>query len=226
MASAPISVPAIGNRRATGAATSITSADGRIELGINRRAGTGSLHRLIARRDSVSRATWVNITPAHRRPLRVALVRHPVDRLVSAFFDMWLDPVTQRAAPIPFSVAPSVRERARLFDAFIDATACALSGPPQLCDGRLMPQVTAIGMRRDFVGRVERFEHEVRTIEELASVRLLPEEPWEHVHINRSGAKRSGFVPSALQRRKVRALYEMDFDAFGYGEALTSSAVA
>jgi Sulfotransferase family len=195
----------------------IGSADGRIEVLLNRRAGTGSLICLLQRRDRLIHAYDGVGRHSGWRPTRVAMVRHPLDRMVSAFFDMWIDQTNHSArAWMPVDV-DDVSYR---FDAFIDDAAIALSGAPARCDARLRPQVALLGgVFADHVGRLEQFEESVRVIEQMASIRLLSEDLWEHVHVNRSGAQRSSFRPTVEQLRKIRCLYERDFSAWGYDDA-------
>lgn len=211
--------PTTWHATSSGSVGSVVSIDGRIEVICNGRSGTGSLVRLVQRRDRLHRQDPQDQGEARWPPLRVVLVRHPIDRMVSAFFDMCIDPMQSLWSPLAGSPRSDTDDISDRFDAFIDAAAERLSRPLSDCDARLRPQVATIeGVQLDHIGRQERFEDAVRTIEQMASIRLLPEDPWCHVQLNRSGARASGFRPTAPQRRKVRCLYESDFIAWGYDD--------
>lgn len=206
---------------AAGRPPKFVNADKRVTVICNPRTGTGSLIKLVKRRDR-----WLRESDYRDFPVamcRMIMVRHPVDRLVSVFFDACVDVGAE------FVTGNRRRRRfgdldplSRRFDVFLDDVTEALAVPERCGDLRLLPQSEVMmrgGGTYDLIGRLETFDSDIRRLERAAEIRLLPDDPWDCVHINQSGARAARLNITQRQRERIRALYAVDFARLGYREA-------
>lgn len=201
------------------ACTSITHAIFRLASGTQY---SGNIHRE-SRVLSQGRDHWqTNIIrlglPSHKS---FTFVRHPVDRLESAFRDF----VTERRNPLHIYHTEQLRnfgcaeERSEgdNFSAFLEYVEACHEASRIRTDRHWRLQVDNIGWGRfqyDYIGKVETLEQDLRTFLTMAGIN---KEATESVtNIRKNSSRITERIASRSQVDRIRALYAEDFEAFGY----------
>lgn len=148
-----------------------------------------------------------------------SFVRHPEQRACSAFTYLMEDRLNVAVDPhLPFIERLGYRpdgDRSRNFDVFLDYVTLSLATDAAWTDPHFRPQVLNLKvdlLRYSFIGRVERLEQDLRELEAMLGVSV----PAEVGGIGRRNRTETPYVPSQAQRRRIREIYAMDYEAFGY----------
>ena len=159
--------------------------------------------------------------------LRFTFVRHPVSRFLSACnYNLRVAQRTERqlrSQPIE-QLSPTKRYRLHLLDSRPSLSAMV----HDLDQGRLRKLTTfkpqALWLHAgqpQFIGRVERFEQDLRHLLHL----IDPQAPIDTrpPHTNRSPSRLNANDLGSREMRKIRAYYREDFRLTGYGKKLPTS---
>jgi hypothetical protein len=157
---------------------------------------------------SLQHLTWreiVALFPEHWIAGSFAVVRHPVDRLVSEFNMR----IAQSVPPFPREI--SIAD-------FLDWVERRLPSAPDLLDNHIRPQVDFIGPRTRLFRLEDGLDAVIAHLDELfGTCSELP--PLGHHDSRNPGTEAMFEVSSTLPQgvaERVAQLYEADFDAFGY----------
>ena len=103
------------------------------------------------------------------------------------------------------------------FDVFLDYVGHSLAVDPVNTDSHWRLQVDNIALHDiafDLIGRVETYAADIRTVFERAGITDFSPDAMLEQRFNRSGSARSEITPA--QRARIEALYDADYQAFGY----------
>lgn len=150
-----------------------------------------------------------------------SLVRHPVDRFLSAYFHIFVDRTnvqTPRHLPAirarGFDMAGGAADN---LDVFIDYVAEAIEASPQYCDAHWREQHRNLGIGHfeyDFVGKLETYAQDIRRAFDAAGLGgFLDGEDWQK---KRNASSRHKLDLTARQRARIEGIYQKDFEIFGY----------
>jgi hypothetical protein len=147
--------------------------------------------------------------------------RHPVDRAVSTFFNMFVDRKNGfEWRHIPYMGRTGLKFRdpsSANFDRFLNYTEEAQAESELFCDEHLRLQVHNVSARHMKYDRVVHFEtlpEDVHEVMSRAGVNTYRDEllGW----VNRSSAKDSGFAPTREQVSRIERIYAEDYERLGY----------
>ena len=105
----------------------------------------------------------------------------------------------------------------RNFDVFLEYVAQCFESGPEHVNVHWKPQTLSIALdhiRYSHIGRVETLKQDLQIVDELVGYSLFGDRR-ELPSVNRARSQ-SGFEPTIEQRRKIRQLYALDYEAFGY----------
>lgn len=150
---------------------------------------------------------------------RFIFVREPLSRVVSGFLYYLVD---RKARLLPRH-EPLFRawgyeaggDVGRNFDVFLDYVEAGMAEDVRRVDIHFRPQFYNLRpdlVRYDVVGRVETLAADIARLEEMFAIppdRRMPP-------ATRRNQARSAFAPSAAQAARVRDLFAVDYEAFGY----------
>lgn len=152
------------------------------------------------------------------RPFLFSFVRNPVSRLVSAYMDFVVLKRNPEAAQHTETFAQrglyQVDDKVDGLDRFLDLIADEFAVDPMLSDRHWRPQFLNLGgglLDFQLIGKMERFTEDLRRLHVASGVSL---ERFPVTIANRSGSE--AIVATPEQRRKIRDLYEKDYEAYGY----------
>lgn len=152
---------------------------------------------------------------------RFTFVRHPTDRILSAFKDFIL---VQRNLGLnnhkPFLADAGVvlgDASAQNFDRFLDYVDLSLSQFPFQSDRHWRLQTINTGldfMRYDFIGRTENMRSDLSVVLDQMGVSTEARDKIFSARFNKSSS--TSIELSQKQRRRIETLYAPDFEAFSY----------
>jgi hypothetical protein len=157
--------------------------------------------------------------------LKFSFVRHPINRLRSAFCNFFVDDQrnTQAVRHWDTMLALGFKPSGDInynFDVFLDYVALSLEKSQLLCDEHWRPQFISLGSGKiayDAIGRFENFSADLKEIFSNAGLPLLLALAERKMTFNQSSnGTRDDLVVSRAQAAKIHALYAMDFEAYGY----------
>lgn len=202
---------------------------------INAKAASSTLRDMMFRLGGGSRETgpgsglkfptprWPELVAAIDAPdvYRFTIGRHPVDRAVSSFFNLFVD----RRNGFEWRHIPYLRRTGLKFgdpshanfERFLDYVEEVHAESEMFCDEHLRLQVNNVGarhMRYDSIGHFETLAADVRQIMTDAQIGIYDNEMlgWA----NKSSAKGSGFQPTPTQIARIEGIYAEDYKRFGY----------
>lgn len=184
--------------------------------GGSREAGPGRGIKFPSRR-------WREVIAAldHPEVYRFTVGRHPADRAVSSFFNLFVDRRNGfEWRHIPYMRRTGLRfgdPSGANFDRFLDYVEEVQAESEMFCDEHLRLQTHNVGARHlqfDRIGHYETLAEDVRRIMAEAGISQYREEMlgWA----NKSSAKGSGFVPNAAQIARIEKIYAEDYERLGY----------
>ncbi|MEM1237580.1 MAG: sulfotransferase family 2 domain-containing protein [Pseudomonadota bacterium] len=150
-----------------------------------------------------------------------SFVRHPEDRFLSAVKDVVID----RTNPNSDSVLKGMRRHGyrdhqsdeEKLEAALSAVEATFAIDKIMTEQHFRSQVDHIGFNHlafDFIGRFEALSRDLALAFAKAGAAEFAAEMAAPAHANAS--KKRALKPNAEQRRRIEALYQEDFDAFGY----------
>ena len=152
------------------------------------------------------------------RPFLFSFVRNPVARVVSAYMDFVI--MNRNPEAVQHTTAFARRGLDRIddkvagLDRFLDLIAEEFAVDPILSDRHWRPQFLNLGdslFDLQLIGKMERFTEDIGRLCEASGV---PPERFPVTTANRSGSE--ALTPTVEQRRRIRDLYTMDYEAYGY----------
>ena len=155
---------------------------------------------------------------------RFTIVRHPLDRVRSAFFNFFIDQKNISREQHMGNMAALGLDLEdpldRNFDRFLDYIEMSFEQSRLYTDRHWRPQVDNIAYGEidyDFIGKLEFLERDIRQVFERAGAVDVVDRFLTGANFNRS-SNRGGdeFEPSPRQLRRIQDFYAEDFDAFGY----------
>lgn len=202
---------------------------------INAKAASSSLRDMMFRLGGGSRESgpgdglkfptprWQELVDAIDAPdvYRFTVGRHPADRAVSSFFNLFVDRKNGfewRHIPYMGRTGLKFGDRSHEnFDRFLDYVVEAQTESEMFCDEHLRLQTHNVGARHityDRIGHFETLNEDILQIMEDARVVRYRDDllGWA----NKSTAKGSGFQPSAAQLARIESIYAEDYERFGY----------
>lgn len=182
----------------------------------------GSIHR--ARRGVVlARYAWDEVEPVFndRSAVLFTVTRDPVARAWSAFRALCMErtvrAVQNHLGPMRDHGYDARRGLAYNFDVFMDYVETTLHIDPLQTSAHFRPQVYNLAYGEipyDYIGKVERLAHDLRNVFDRVGA---PDFPPEAVIARGLRSKADEAPPlSPVQRRRLRQIFEKDFEAFGY----------
>ncbi len=157
--------------------------------------------------------------------LKFSFVRHPINRLRSAFCNFFVDDQRNTQAvhhwdnmlTLGFKPGGDINYN---FDVFLNYVELSLEESHLLCDEHWRPQFISLGSEKiayDKIGRFENFSADLTEIFSHAGLPLLVALAERKMTFNRSSnEERDDLAISRTQASKIRSLYAMDFNAYGY----------
>ncbi len=166
---------------------------------------------------------WREVVAAFDDPAvyRFTVGRHPVDRAVSSFFNLFVDrrngfewrhiPYMGRTG-LAFGDSSSGN-----FDRFLDYVEEVQAESEMFCDEHLRLQTHNVGarnLRYNRIGHYESLQEDVRRIMDEAGIAQYRDEMlgWA----NKSSAKGSGFAPNPAQIHRIETIYAEDYERLNY----------
>lgn len=158
---------------------------------------------------------------SNRRIPSFTFTRHPETRAVSAFQNIFLDKKNAQS-PVNLRAIASHGFREDLpvetkFDIFLDYVETSISRDALLTDSHWRRQVDNIGhafCEHDFVGRIESFREDFARVAELLALDAKKRTAFSERYFNKSSEP--GFRLTPAQKRRIREIYQPDFEAFSY----------
>lgn len=155
------------------------------------------------------------------KTVKFTFTRHPADRLRSAFFNFFVDCENeQRHAHWDNMVAMGFAVDGDIgynFDVFLDYVALNFAETERHCDQHWRGQWISMGSGQidyDFIGKLENFQADIAQVFARAG---LPARSGRGRSYNRSSnAARDDLRLTQAQIAKIRTLYAVDYEAFGY----------
>ncbi len=153
--------------------------------------------------------------------LSFTFVRHPVDRIESAFTDFVFDRKNARRLVHMegfkrFGIDDN-RSQSHNFDAFLDYVEASHQASRFRCDRHWRLQVDNIGWGRfkyDFVGRVENLEKDFCAF--LTDAGVHSRDIKKNVHIRKNTSTKTKRFSSKSQIDRIRKIFSQDFSTFDY----------
>jgi hypothetical protein len=166
---------------------------------------------------------WREVVAAFEDPgvYRFTVGRHPVDRAVSSFFNLFVDRKNGfewRHIPYLGRTGLKFGDRSSAnFDRFLDYVEEVQAESEMFCDEHLRLQTHNVGarhMKYDRIGHYETLADDVREIMAAAGISRYRDEMlgWA----NQSTAKNSGFTPTPAQIARIERIYGEDYERLGY----------
>ncbi len=166
---------------------------------------------------------WREVVAAFDDPgvYRFTVGRHPADRAVSSFFNLFVDRrngFEWRHIPYLGRTGLKFGDRSSAnFDRFLDYVEEVQAESEMFCDEHLRLQTHNVGARHIQYGRIGHYEtlaEDVRRIMAEAGIGQYREDMlgWA----NKSSAKGSGFAPSPAQTARIERIYAEDYERFSY----------
>jgi hypothetical protein len=148
-------------------------------------------------------------------------VRHPIDRLESAFRDFVIERrnptrIYHAAGFEKFGCSEDKSESENL-DAFLDYIEASFEASRIRSDRHWRPQVDNIGRERftyDFIGKVENLGADMRTAFSMAGIDYKASS--QVASIRKNSSRTSDRIANKAQQTRIKMLYAPDFDAFDY----------
>ncbi len=163
------------------------------------------------------------ILPALTKPdvYRFSFVRHPATRALSAFNNLFAHARNKaRWRHYPYIGRTGLRfgeVSERNFDRYIAYVREVMAETDMFCDNHMRLQSINLGMEHityTRIGKLESFEDDLGTIAQEAGIGELIE-TRRTGRINRAAG--GGYLsPTSAQLRELHAIYEEDYDRFGY----------
>lgn len=147
--------------------------------------------------------------------------RHPVDRAVSSFFNLFVDRrngFEWRHIPYMGRTGLTFGDRSSgNFDRFLDYVEEVQAESEMFCDEHLRLQTHNVGARNmtyNRIGHYETLPEDIALVMAEAGIGRYRDEMlgWA----NKSSAKSSGFAPNPAQIHRIERIYAEDYDRFGY----------
>lgn len=170
-----------------------------------------------------ARYRWPEIKPVFeaQSAFLFTFVRHPETRVHSAYRNFFVDlkNIARHKHMVPmkaFGFDPA-KGAERNFDVFLDYVAATFEMDRFNTDSHWRLQTDNIAythLRFDFIGRVERYEDDIRTVFDRGGAPGFPPEALLARRFNQSGQATTAVTPA--QRTRIEALYAPDYEAFGY----------
>lgn len=163
---------------------------------------------------------WESNLAAARGDIMIfSFVRHPVDRVRSAFINFFVDEKNEHALKhMPGMLARGLNKRQDIeykFDVFLSYIQDSLLLNEKLTDTHWRPQIYNTGVtefRVGFVGKIEDgIDKGLETVAELSGLEI-PKSGGRSIN----ASSRTTFQPTRDQRSKLERLYSVDFERFGY----------
>ena len=141
------------------------------------------------------------------------VVRHPVDRFVSA----WCDKVnSSRATPLKTKLGEFLRQKETFQFSIDDLIAYVEETPSEDMDKHVRPQWACCGAGRismEMVGKVENLEQDIRSMMEAG---LVSESSVGRLKVRNATVRSHRHDLTVSQQRKISKLYTRDFELFEY----------
>lgn len=162
---------------------------------------------------------------ANSEAVKFSFVRHPFSRLKSAFCDFFVDDRRNPQAlrhwdnmlALGFKPGGDINYN---FDVFLHYVGLNLERAELHCDEHWRPQFISLGSGKiayDKIGRFENFSADLKEIFSNAGLPLLVALVERKMTFNQSSNEtRDDLTISRAQASKIRSLYAMDFEAYGY----------
>ena len=166
---------------------------------------------------------WQALATAAEDPevYKFTVARHPVDRAVSTFFNLFVDMAngySWRHVPYVGRTGLKFRDPSpENFDRYLDYVEELQNENELFCDGHMRIQtnnVAARQVRYDRIGHVERLREDVREIMAAAGGGRYRDDMLRWA--NKSSAGDSRFQPSPAQIARIETLYAEDYERMGY----------
>lgn len=215
----------------------IVAANGRIAFIKNPKAGCTTVANLLYRYDHghdydgdihqtpiglrAGIEQWPTVVNALRSGVSFSIVRNPLNRSISAYFDFFVNRRNKEAAKhldrietFGFSRKNDLSYR---YDVFLEYVNASLANSALNTDRHFRPQHINLGhgeFELSHIGHVETLDADLKKVSELANVDLPRADSLPDARQNRGES--GEFVPSVDQRRKIHALYARDYELYGY----------
>jgi hypothetical protein len=166
---------------------------------------------------------WDTLLARRARPdyKTFTFVRHPIDRLESAFKDFVIErrnPLqTLHAAGLKDFGCSETKGESSNLDAFLDYIEASFDASKIRTDRHWRPQVDNIGLGRfsyDFIGKVENLKDDMHTLFTMAGVDQ--EAINDVISIRENSSRARTRIANKRQQARIEMLYAADFDAFEY----------
>lgn len=172
---------------------------------------------------SQGRDNWDKLLTRRAAPdyTTFTFVRHPIDRLESAFRDFVIErrnpSLVYHAAGLEKIGCSKDKSENDNLDAFLDYVEASFEASRIRSDRHWRPQVDNIGLGRfsyDFIGRVENLQEDLRKLFAKAGVE---ERANNHAtSIRKNSSHTSNRISNKAQSKRIQKLYAADFEAFDY----------
>lgn len=165
---------------------------------------------------------WQDLVAAADDPsvYKFTVARHPVDRAVSSFFNLFVDMDNGYSwRHVPYVQRTGLRFHDSThsnFDRFLDYVEEVQRENELFCDGHMRIQtnnVAARDMHYDRIGHVERLREDVREIMQAAGVAAYRDDMLRWTNKSSVGGR---FAPSSAQIERIETIYAEDYERLGF----------